>query len=418
MIWRRYRRRIARLVGGLISPENVTHNRDWDERDKEDKKQTNDRLAEHNSLGIGAWNKPLEYPDFQGKRKSVCCDPATNGSVLSVFHRPVRRGFPLLTRSTRPVNYHLSVPVRCVAPAAASILLLFASLYSTLADDGPKPSRRQQKPQPPAAPYKGAKSEIYKQLGDIQLRVYLFTPPGHQPTDQRAAAVFFFGGSWNGGSPAQFVPHARYLASRGMVAIVADYRVRSRHQTTPFECVKDGKSCVRWIRSHAKRLGIDPQRIAAGGGSAGGHVAAATGNVPGLEETNADTAVSSRPDALLLFNPVYDNGPGGYGHSRVKDRYQEISPLHNIRANAPPTIVFFGTKDKLVPVATAQKYENKMKAAGNRCETHYFPDQPHGFFNESRSKRSYQETVLFMDRFLISLGYLTGEPTMKVTAEK
>jgi len=203
-----------------------------------------------------------------------------------------------------------------------------------------------------------------------------------------------------------------------MVAIVADYRVRSRHQTTPFECVKDGKSCVRWIRSHAKRLGIDPQRIAAGGGSAGGHVAAATGNVPGLEETNADTAISSRPDALLLFNPVYDNGPGGYGHSRVKDRYQEISPLHNIRANAPPTIVFFGTKDKLVPVATAQKYENKMKAAGNRCETHYFPDQPHGFFNENRSKRSYQETVLFMDRFLMSLGYLTGEPTMKVTAEK
>ena len=127
--------------------------------------------------------------------------------------------------------------------------------------------------------------------------------------DQRPAVVFFFGGGWNGGSPSQFAPHCEYLASRGMVAMTADYRVKSRQGTTPFDCVEDGKSAIRYVRQHAKELGVDPKKIAAGGGSAGGHVAAATGTVRGMDEKNEDSGISSKPDALILFNPVYDNGP-------------------------------------------------------------------------------------------------------------
>ena len=198
-----------------------------------------------------------------------------------------------------------------------------------------------------------------------------------------------------------------------MVAMTADYRVRSRNKTTPFECVADGKSAVRWIRANAAKLGIDPDRIAAGGGSAGGHVAAATGNLPTLDEPQEDASVSSKPNALLLFNPVYDNGPKGYGYDRVKERYQEISPFHNLRKGAPPTIVFLGEKDKLIPVKTAQAYQKKMEAVGSRCETHLYPDQPHGFFNKGRSLESFLDTVEKMDRFLVSLKYLQGEPTIR-----
>lgn len=278
------------------------------------------------------------------------------------------------------------------------------------------PASAAKKPAQPQQPLTidGARAELYKTIGDTKLYLYMFVPKDHRPTDARAAAVFFFGGGWNGGTPMQFVPHCQYLASRGMVAIVADYRVRSRHGTTPFECVKDGKSAVRWIRANAARLGIDPTRIAAGGGSAGGHVAAATGNVPDLEEDGEDTSVSSKPNALLLFNPVYDNGPGGYGYDRVKDRYQEISPLHNIRQGAPPTIVFLGTKDSLIPVSTAEKYKAKMEAAGSRCDLHLYEGQQHGFFNRSRSEEHYKKTVYEMDRFLASLGYLEGGPTIEL----
>ncbi len=263
--------------------------------------------------------------------------------------------------------------------------------------------------------------EIYKTIDDIVLAIHLYTPTDHQPTDQRPAAIFFFGGGWNGGTPAQFIPHARYLASRGMVAILADYRVASRHQTSPFECVKDAKSAVRWVRTHAKRLGIDPNRIAAGGGSAGGHLAAATATVEGLNEETDDLSVSAIPNALLLFNPVYDNGPDGYGHERVGDRYQEISPIHNIRQGMPPAIVFLGTNDKLIPVATAERFQAKMKEVGSRSELFLYEDQPHGFFNHPSVKPAvspvfYYQTMLESDRFLASLGFLTGEATLQEPA--
>lgn len=260
--------------------------------------------------------------------------------------------------------------------------------------------------------FEGATRFVYKKVGEVELAVHVFTPPGHEATDRRPAAVFFFGGGWTGGSVGQFEPHARYLASRGMVGVLADYRVKSRHGTTPFECVADGKSAVRWLRKNCERLGIDPGRIAAGGGSAGGHVAATTGIVPGLEEPGEDAAVSSKADALLLFNPVFDNGPGGFGHARVRERYREISPMHNIAAGAPPTVVFLGTEDELVSVATARAFAEKMKAAGSRCDLHLYDGQPHGFFNEKRSPEHYALTVREMDRFLASLGWLEGEPTL------
>ena len=268
-----------------------------------------------------------------------------------------------------------------------------------------------------AATLPGASREVYKTVDGIELAVHIFRPDDHQNSDRRPAAVFFFGGGWSGGSVAQFAHHCRYLTSRGMIAMVADYRVSQRHGTTPFECVKDGKSVLRWVRGHASRLGIDPQRIAAGGGSAGGHVAAAAATLPECEEPGEDLRVSSRPNALLLFNPVYDNGPGAYGHKRFGDRYREISPRHNIRPGMPPTIVFLGSADGLVPVETARAFQREMQAVGSRSELFLYQGQPHGFFNhpEFRPQTSpvwYYQTVYEMDRFLQSLGYVSGEPTV------
>jgi len=259
----------------------------------------------------------------------------------------------------------------------------------------------------PSPPVKiaGTTAVVYKTVGETTLFLYVFNPKDHQQSDERPAVVFFFGGGWNGGTPTQFEHHCRHLASRGMVAMVADYRVKNRQGTTPKECVMDGKSAIRWIRSNAIKLGVDPNRIVAGGGSAGGHVAAATGTVVGLEQPGEDIRISSQPNALLLFNPVYDNGPSGYGHSRVKDVYPQISPMHNIKKGTPPTIVFLGTKDSLIPVATAKEYKQRMESAGRRCDLHLYDGQPHGFFNYG-NKKYYLDTVEKMDAFLVSLKYI------------
>lgn len=253
---------------------------------------------------------------------------------------------------------------------------------------------------------------VYKTVGKTKLNLYVFTPPDHKLSDKRPAIVFFFGGGWNGGSPSQFYPHCDYLASRGMVAMSAEYRVKSRNKTTPRECVTDGKSAVRWIREHAKEIGVNPQQIVAGGGSAGGHVAAATGTTKGFEEEGENLSISSRPDALVLFNPVYDNGPSGYGYARVKEYWKGISPMHNIDEATPPTIVFLGTEDKLIPVKTARDYKRLMEEKGRRCDLHLYEGQPHGFFNY-RQRKNYTKTVMETDRFLASLGYLKGEPTLQ-----
>ncbi len=174
----------------------------------------------------------------------------------------------------------------------------------------------------------------------------------------------------------------------------------------------DGKSAVRWIRQYATELGIDPERIAAGGGSAGGQVAAATGTITGFEEEGEDLTVASRPNALVLFNPVFDNGPGGYGHDRVEEYWREFSPMHNIGEETPPTIVFLGTQDHHIPVATALEYKRRMEEHGRRCDLHLYEGQPHGFFNYNQ-RDNYLKTVIEMDRFLASLGYLEGEPTLR-----
>ena len=260
---------------------------------------------------------------------------------------------------------------------------------------------------------KGAEVEVYKKASGDDLRIYRLDPEGHDPkTDKRPAVVFFFGGSWNGGSVAQFEPHANYLAGRGIVAFLADYRVKSRQKTPPLACVEDGKSAIRWVRQNAERLGVDPDKIIAGGGSAGGHVAATTGICDGLEGPDEDLSVSSKSEALLLFNPVYDNGPDGYGHDRVTEWFPAISPAHNITKDDPPTIVFLGSEDKLIPVSTAKKFRDDQEVLGIKSELHVYEGEPHGFFNlklGQGKKEHFIDTILKTDAFLVDLGYLEDE---------
>ena len=248
-------------------------------------------------------------------------------------------------------------------------------------------------------------TRTYKAIGETELSLHIFHPPGHKEGASYPAIVFFFGGGWVSGSPEQFYPQSRHLASRGMLAICADYRTENRHGTTPAESVKDGKSAMRWVREHAEELGIDPDRLAAGGGSAGGQVAAATALLDGFNEESEDTTISCRPRALVLFNPVIDNGPEGYGYPRVKDYWEAFSPLHNVQKGAPPTLLMLGTADELVPVATAESLAEKLRSVGTQCQVVLYDDQPHGFFNEAK----YAETLAEMDRFLVSLGYLEPE---------
>jgi acetyl esterase/lipase len=272
---------------------------------------------------------------------------------------------------------------------------------------------------PPEMP--GARTEVYRSIDGTDLKAWIFEPAGHSADDTRAAIVFFFGGGWNGGSPGQFKPQAQYLADRGMVAIAVDYRVKSRQGTTARFAVSDAKAAIRWVRTHAGRLGIDPQRIAASGGSAGGHLAATTATLPGHDDDTSATAVSSVPNALVLFNPVLVTAPWSGQLEPDEEKFEKLkqrlgaapesmSPYHHVRPGLPATIIFHGEDDTTVPYLQAELFCEAMNKAGNRCELVGYEGMGHGFFNAHRADNSaYRDTTARMDDFLVSLGWLTED---------
>jgi acetyl esterase/lipase len=262
-----------------------------------------------------------------------------------------------------------------------------------------------------------AEQHKYKQVEDVALHLYVFKPKAIE--EPRPAIVFFFGGGWSSGSPEQFAPHCRYLASRGMVAVAADYRVAKRHGVKAVDCVRDAKSAIRWVREHADKLNIDPDRIVAAGGSAGGHLAACTGNLQNFDETDEDASISSRPAALVLFNPVlsfvpddpakFDRRIKGFA-KRTGVEPKQLSPAHNIAADAPPTLVLVGTEDYVAD--GIKQFAAGMKAAGRPCEVKWYEGRAHGFFNPNRGREDHLATMEDMDRFLQSLNYVEGPPTV------
>lgn len=322
----------------------------------------------------------------------------------------------------------------------------------------------------------GASEHVYRQVGDVALKLWVFTPAttstsaaapatadsvngraNTTPHDGYPAVVFFFGGGWTSGSPEQFVPHCRYLQSRGMVAITCDYRVASRHEVQAAACVADAQQAIRWVRQHAGELQINPARICAAGGSAGGHLAACTALLPkspaSLDTPTADgptdnhpaatagPAASCVPNALALFNPVVALAPWPELDSseaairrlaalatRLGAPAESLSPLHQIQPGAPPTIIFHGDADTTVPLSTVTAFTRAMQSAGNRCELCIYRGAEHGFFNlrgpdSSVGQRQaavdnqiqwFRRTTLRLDQFLGSLGWIDQRPTLTV----
>lgn len=263
-----------------------------------------------------------------------------------------------------------------------------------------------------------ARIEVYKTIGDVELRAWIYEPPFHKPTHARPAAVFFFGGGWNSGTPAQFASHCESLALRGMVAMTVEYRVRRRHGTLAIDCIADAKSAIRWVRQNADRLGVDPNRIVAGGGSAGGHLAACTGTLKEFDEPSEDRSISSVPNAMALFNPALVLAPynnrAPFDHERMYAMPERVgadpiraSPVHHVHRGVPPTIIFHGKADDTVAFFTAEMFTDAMHKAGNRCVLSGFEGEKHGFFNLGRGDGSaYTKTMDQLDEFLVSLGYL------------
>ncbi len=304
--------------------------------------------------------------------------------------------------------------------------LILTFTFPAIAQNALAQKKRRQlrgKIQPVAETLGGVKARVYKKVGDVELKMFVFLPKDHKATDKRPAVVFFFGGGWSGGTPKQFVPHCQYLASRGMVAMTAEYRVARRHNVKAIACVTDAKSAIRWTRENADQLGIDKDRIVSSGGSAGGHLAACTGVITGFEEQGEKNVISSRPNAMVLFNPAVVTAPvegmkelrnAKMIESRMGVKGDLLSPYHHVEKGEPPTLIIHGKGDTTVPFWTVVQFTKKMKAAGNQCQLIGYQGEKHGFFNYGRNdNKNFYATTEEMDKFLVSLGYLKGKPSVR-----
>jgi acetyl esterase/lipase len=283
-----------------------------------------------------------------------------------------------------------------------SLCLLFACGGLTAQE----PAAGRSRVYPPKIPE--AAERVYKSVQGVDLRLWILAPqtPAAAP---RPGVVFFFGGGWAAGTPSQFERQARHFAGRGLVAVLADYRVKSRNQTRAADAVADARDAVRWLRAHAAEWGLDPDRLAAAGGSAGGHLAACTATLP---DPAGPDAPSSRPNALLLFNPALVLAPlpglelKGFGTGLDADRLgaepAALSPAHHVRPGTAPTLILHGTEDRTVPFSTAEAFAREMQRAGNRCQLVPYPGQGHGFFNDGH----FEPTLKAADAFLVELGWL------------
>jgi len=256
-----------------------------------------------------------------------------------------------------------------------------------------------------AAKLTPTRSLVYKRVRGLELSLFVFEPEGHKATDSRACFITIHGGGWTGGNPQRMYPFAAHYSKLGLVGISVQYRLHSaKTGVSVFDCVKDARSAVRYVKQHAKELGVDPQKVIVSGGSAGGHLAAATALFDTVTEDGEDTAVSATPAALVLLFPVIDCSKEGYGQAKIGDRWQELSPVHHLRAGLPPTITFHGTGDTVTPFIGAKTFHESMLKAGNKSELVINDGGVHGYL--MRDKALLDDTLARSDAFLAGLGLL------------
>lgn len=245
---------------------------------------------------------------------------------------------------------------------------------------------------------------VYKKTPTRDLCLYIDFPNDWKPSDKRPAILWFFGGAWSQGDPTLFKPQAEYFAKRGVVGICVDYRIgrvdgRDPSMNNDLRGALDGKTAIRWVRKNAGKLGVDPDRIMAGGDSAGGHIPVAT-QIPTLNDPDDDLGISGNLAALLMHNPYVV-------------RISEESWVFQMDFKTlPPVWVSYGLDDKAAyddkpgnrrEERNGQSFIAELEKAGIPLRTYLKEGMGHGFCSGPHLEPSTRD----IDDFLQECGLLS-----------
>jgi|GEM_PF-1013025 len=268
---------------------------------------------------------------------------------------------------------------------------------------------------------KASKVLTYKTVDGLDLEMHVFLP--EKPADGKLSpgVLFIHGGGWVGGDPSVHAFESLHLSRQGMVCATIRYRLLSQGRNkqyfvakSPGECLADAKSAMRFFRAHAAEFGMDPQRIAAGGGSAGGHLAAALNTIPGYDDPQDDMKVSPKADALVLLYPAFDlSGGWGGGIGSCKKAGMDplkFSPATMADGTFPKTLILVGKLDPVSPPASNTAFLGRMKKAGVSVELLTYAGKEHKLFERRKTDPHFQSYLIHSSRFFQELGWLPERP--------
>jgi acetyl esterase/lipase len=252
-------------------------------------------------------------------------------------------------------------------------------------------------------------NRVYKTVDTLQLEldVYRLRDTGNEP---KPTMVFIHGGAWKTGKRSDYLPYLIDYAQKGYVTATVSYRL-SRVAKFP-AAVQDVNCAVRWLKAHAEEFGIDPDRMVLIGGSAGGHLSMMVGYAgeePLFEPQCEAGALSSEVRAIVnLYGPTdltTDEARGrgepisflGATYDERPDLFRQVSPRFYIRPGLPPTLIFHGTIDSVVPVSQADSLAVWLGNAGVPYDYHRLHGWPHTM---DLSKKVNAYCQFYIDRFL------------------
>jgi acetyl esterase/lipase len=231
--------------------------------------------------------------------------------------------------------------------------------FSGIAAQASNPSR--------ASGVKVEKDVLVGKGGDIDLHCDIYSPPAG--TAKRMALVHFHGGGFARGSKDTLASKLVPITARGYVSIAAQYRL-SGIAKWPSQ-IEDAKTHIRWVRTNASSLGIDPKHIGVVGYSAGGHIALFTAGQPD-SEVIACVAFYPQTDVRNIVRALM---PPGSDEAAIND----ASPIRHIKAGYPPTLIFHGLSDVTIPPENSELLLKALRGAQVPSELHTFAGVPHEF---------------------------------------
>jgi len=261
------------------------------------------------------------------------------------------------------------------------------------------------------------KDIVYSTVGTEKLRLDLAAPTSGGPYP---AVLLLHGGAWKVGNRSDLSRSSpgtpsviEQVAARGYVAVSASYRLAPKHKF-PAQ-IEDARTAVRFLRANAKKFNIDPERIAAGGFSAGGHLALLLG-VAG----KTDFLTSEYPDqssqvqcVVSYFGPtdlsLYAASSGiedaymvpflGKACKSEPGIYKRASPLDYVNKGDAPTLMIHGTADVVVPIIHSERMLKKLRDSGVKAELITVKGAGHGWTGPEATK-TLQDTLRFLDEQL------------------